>query len=753
MAPAALAIAVELARRYLPYRSFPGKAVTLLDELRAAADGEVGADGAPRELGPDAIYDGFAAATGVPAFLLRDDRALLRDDLIARLGRRMIGQATAVARVAETLCTVKAQLQPADKPLATFLFVGPTGVGKTELAKSLAQLLFGSEQRLVRFDMSEYADGWAAERLIRGSERGDGLLTARIRQQPFAVVLLDEIEKAHPAVHDLLLQVAGEGRLTDARGRTAYFHNAIVILTSNLGAHARSGAIGLGPGLDDERDRELARYRAAVTEAFRPEMLNRLDAIIPFHRLDAEQIAAVARLALAQLAERRGLVQASITLDVSAAAAAVLAAGGYAPAYGVRALRRHLEACVIGPAARLVARQGKDAHGTLVTVRIPDEDAAVELAAGAHLGSADVEGGVVVSMWRRGGAGGRRSARGAMAVAAARRVADRWMRSDVATEVKTQVAWLKAELARGAAQMGGKRQRKAALSSEQVQQMNIELARLERAWDAATAAAGELVAAEDLAIAAAQSGDDVDAAVAMVTPLERAFARAMFWLAVARCESRDQIALGLSAPDHPRALGRWVTGLLGELDRRGWRVTAHATAAHASSSQAVAGWPPERAWGPPRPREWLAKQCGDDGGLRNVLLRIHGPGAALLLGLEAGAHRFFGIAKESPCHLVVRRLALTAAPTDEEWGRLDALVAPATTPRGKVERVYPDDARVEVRGETLAIPWAEHWARLEEVALAVIAAELAAGRSPDELYTTELGAAEDDDDGDDEDAP
>ncbi|MBK9032459.1 MAG: ATP-dependent Clp protease ATP-binding subunit [Myxococcales bacterium] len=745
VATAALAIAVELARRYLPYRWFPGKAVALLDELRAAADGEVGPDGAPRELGADAVYDGFASATGVPAFLLRDDRALLVADVIAQLGRRMIGQERAVARVAETLCTVKAQLQPADKPLATFLFVGPTGVGKTELAKSLAHLLFGSEGRLVRFDMSEYADPWAAERLIRGSDAGEGLLTARIRQQPFAVVLLDEIEKAHPAVHDLLLQVAGEGRLTDARGRTAFFHNAIVILTSNLGAHGRGGAMGLAlGGVVDERDRELARYRAAVTEAFRPEMLNRLDAIIPFHRLDAAQIAAVTRLALAQLAERRGLVQAQLTLDVSDAATAALAEGGYAPAYGVRALRRHLDQAVIAPAARLVARLGRDAHGALLAVRTVDEPIGVELPAGAHLGTTPPEAGVTVSAWRRGGAGGRRNARGALAVAAARRAADGWMRRDLATEVKAQLDWLKAQLARGEAQPGGKRRGKAVLSSAQVQQMAIELARLERAWDDAGRARDDLAAAEELAIAAALAGDDVEPAVAMVAPLERTFARAMFWLAVARREQRDEITLGLSATDHPRALGHWVTALLAEAERRGWTITAHSTVAR----DPAPNWPIARVWGPPRTRAWLAGQTGPDGGLRNALVRVRGPGAACLLGLEAGAHRYFGIAKESPCHLVVRRLALATEFTDAEWLKLATLAPPAATPRGPVEREHPDDASVIVRGTKLALPWVEQWARLEEVALTVIAAELAAGRTADELYPVEL--VDDDDAGDDD---
>ncbi len=746
VAAPSLPIAVELARRYLPYRAFPGKVVRLLDELRAAADGEVGADGRPRELGPDAIYDGFALISGVPTFLLRDDRALRVDEVTARLHRRMIGQDRAVARVAETLCTVKAQLQPADKPLATFLFVGPTGVGKTELARSLAVLLFGSEGRLVRFDMSEYADPYAAERLIRGSDRGDGLLTARVREQPFAVVLLDEIEKAHPAVHDLLLQVAGEGRLTDARGRTAYFHNAIVILTSNLGAHHGSGPIGLALGAPRrDQDAELARYRAAVAEAFRPEMLNRLDAVIAFHRLDADQIGQVARLQLANLAERRGLIQAQITLDVSAAAAARVAEGGYSATYGVRALRRHLDLAITGPAARLIARLGREVHGAVIAVRVIDEPVGLELPAGSHLGTVDGEG-LSLSAWRRGGAGGRRNASGAMAVSQARRAADLWLRRDLATEVATQIGWLKAQLARGDDQRGPRKKKKAALSSEQLQQMAVELARLDDAWTAANAARDEIYAAEELAITAALSGDDVEPAVAMIEPLERGFARAMFWLAVSRLEARDAITLVLSAPEHARALGRWVEALLAVAPARGWTITAHSTVARDPSP----GWPIPRVWGPPRNRDWLAGQVAADAGVRNLLLRVRGPGAALLLGLEAGAHRFVGITKEPHVHLVIRRIALTTEFTDDEWLRLATMAAPAAAPRGQVEREYPDPRTMIVRGEHLAIPWPELMARLEEVGLATIAAELDHGRNPGELYGVELVEPPPDDDDDDE---
>ncbi|MCA9675151.1 MAG: ATP-dependent Clp protease ATP-binding subunit, partial [Myxococcales bacterium] len=294
----ALAPVVELARRYLPYRAFPGKAVRFLEELRATRETVRDPSGKPTALGLDDAYDAFAMVTGIPAFLLRDDRELHLAEVIARLRRRMIGQDEAVRRVAETICVAKAQLGPGDKPLATFLFVGPTGVGKTELARSLADFLFGAENRLVRFDMSEYGDAWAAERLIRGGEVGgrDGLLTAKVREQPFCVVLLDEIEKAHPAVFDLLLQVLGEGRLTDARGRTAYFHNAIIVMTSNLGATGARAALGIAPAGDPaERDRaaELERYRRAVATAFRPELVNRIDRVIAFHRLARDEVAAV----------------------------------------------------------------------------------------------------------------------------------------------------------------------------------------------------------------------------------------------------------------------------------------------------------------------------------------------------------------------------------------------------------------------------------------------------------------------------
>jgi ATP-dependent Clp protease ATP-binding subunit ClpC len=740
VAEAALAPVVELCRRYLPYRAFPGKAVRFLEELRATRETERDPSGKPTALGLEDSYEAFSLVTGIPAFLLRDDRELHLGEVVGRLRRRMIGQDEAVRRVAETICVAKAQLGPADKPLATFLFVGPTGVGKTELARSLADFLFGSEARLVRFDMSEYGDPWAAQRLIagRGGDAGDGLLTSKVREQPFCVILLDEIEKAHPAVFDLLLQVLGEGRLTDGRGRTTYFQNAIIVMTSNLGAVGARGALGIAPAgdpADRDRQAELDRYRAAVAAAFRPELVNRIDRVIAFHRLDAAEVAAVARLQVAKASTRRGLAGAGIALELTPAALDVLAAGGYSAQWGVRALRRHLDDALIAPLARLLGHLGGDAKGALVHVRTAAEPLPAELPVGGQL-ARDERGAVAISVHRRSRASSRRAAAGVIAVADVRRAADRAMRHPIVTGIADHLGWLRGQLIAAAAQRKGAKQ---ALSSQQLQQMQTELARLDASWRAADDVRGEIRAAEELAMAALMAGDDAQELVASIDDTLAQFHRRYFHLLTARVVGRDQVTLIAHGVDHHAGLERWLLGLFDDVGRRGWRCQVHLR-----SSLGVAGtWPETRSWGHPRtPEQVRGVIVARHSPIRSALLRVEGGGAGVLLGCERGTHRWHRLAAVDPCHVVIDRVALRTEFTDGQW--LSAALAaawPTQAPRGDAEREHDDDRAVWIGGRDhrLDIPWRDYFARLEEIALADVVAHLATdGAELDDFYAASL---------------
>jgi len=273
------------------------------------------------------------------------------------LHKRVIGQEEAVHAVAESIRRARAGLKDPKRPIGSFVFLGPTGVGKTELARALAEFLFDDEEAMVRLDMSEYMERFAVSRMIGappgyvGYEEG-GQLTEAVRRRPYRVILLDEIEKAHPDVFNILLQILEDGRLTDAAGRVVDFRNTAIIMTSNLGSqHVRCGTLGLGHEVTAQ---DFARVREAMLaelrRAFRPELLNRIDEVIVFQPLTPAEIEQIVDLMLArvqaQLAER------SIKLQPSDAAKALLAKEGFDPEYGARPLRRTIQRLVENPIAR-----------------------------------------------------------------------------------------------------------------------------------------------------------------------------------------------------------------------------------------------------------------------------------------------------------------------------------------------------------------------------------------------------------------
>lgn len=323
------------------------------------------------KVGPDDIAGVVSSWTGIPAGrLLRSETQKLLDmeDII---GKRLIGQRKAVAEVSDAVRRSRAGIADPNRPTGSFLFLGPTGVGKTELAKSLAEFLFDDERAMVRIDMSEYGEKHSVSRLVGappgyvGYEEG-GQLTEQVRRRPYTVILLDEIEKAHPDVFDILLQVLDDGRLTDGQGRTVDFRNTIVILTSNLGAHFLQD-----PSLDDSAKREAVM--SAVRAAFKPEFVNRLDDIVMFDSLSREELRHIVGLQVASLAAR--LKDRRITLEVSDAAEDLLAERGFDPAYGARPLKRLVQKEIGDALARLILT-GEVTDDQKVTVDVEHEEGA-----------------------------------------------------------------------------------------------------------------------------------------------------------------------------------------------------------------------------------------------------------------------------------------------------------------------------------------------------------------------------------------
>jgi ATP-dependent Clp protease ATP-binding subunit ClpC len=272
--------------------------------------------------------------------LLDRQKTLRKEEVQQILEAQLIGQPEAVNCLVNVIQTVKAGLQNPKKPMATLLFIGPTGVGKTQAAKVLIRYLFTDESQLIRLDMNEFVTEFDVGRLIGTWARPEGLLTTQVRHQPFCVLLLDEIEKAHPAIHDLLLQVLGEGRLTDALGRTTDFTNTIIILTSNLGAASASHHVGF---VKRDAQNQATSYRAAVEDFFRPEFLNRLDRLVVFKSLALPDAVAITRLQLDDLLQRDGFVRRTTILNISEPALVEVAQRGFDAVLGGRAIKRAIE--------------------------------------------------------------------------------------------------------------------------------------------------------------------------------------------------------------------------------------------------------------------------------------------------------------------------------------------------------------------------------------------------------------------------
>ncbi len=322
---------LTLHRNYLKNKPLPGSVVNLMRQLAVKYRN--------RRIDATQVREEFRIFSGMEEHIFDAAQTIEPEAVENDLARALVGQPQAVGVLMDVIQLIKSRLADRKKPIVSFLFTGPTGVGKTQAAKVLCQYLSGSENRLMRLDMNEYIDGGAVGRLIGNYYQPEGHLTGKVRFQPFGVLLLDEIEKAHPSVFDLLLQVLDDGRLTDSLGRTVDFSNTVIIMTSNLGA----SEVSAQPGFFGSKRDNRAIFNKAVENFFRPEFVNRLDQVVIFNPLELDHILDIARLQIKELLQRDGFVRRTTMLSVSKEALAWVAQRGYDASMGGRALKRQIE--------------------------------------------------------------------------------------------------------------------------------------------------------------------------------------------------------------------------------------------------------------------------------------------------------------------------------------------------------------------------------------------------------------------------
>ena len=367
----ALQACVELSSRYISERHLPDKAIDLLDEVGATA--HLNREGAFVEIGKNEVARCLTTATGIPAEQLTASTASHLQGLEAHLKSRIVGQDEALHRIARHICRSHAGLHDERRPMGVFLVAGATGVGKTLMAKELAKYLFGSQDTLIRLDMSEYAESHNTSRLI-GSPPGyvgygeGGQLTEAVRRKPYSVVLLDEIEKAHPAIFNTLLQLFDEGRLTDGGGRTVDFRNTIIIMTSNIGSREvaeRGNGIGFGASSLRLPTTQQEEYRRAAERTFAPEFLNRIDEIVLFSALSESDAEQIVRLEIESLHKR--LKKLGYGLRLTPSSLRELAKKGFSARYGARAIRRTIIEHIEEPIAAMIVG-GELSVGDIITI-------------------------------------------------------------------------------------------------------------------------------------------------------------------------------------------------------------------------------------------------------------------------------------------------------------------------------------------------------------------------------------------------